>query len=53
MFNVFLTVKFVKNVFLWDVTPCGYRGNRGFGGTCRLHHQGGQSQRAKNNISSN
>jgi hypothetical protein len=31
----------MKNAVLWDVTPCGSGKNRRFGGTYRLHHQGG------------
>jgi hypothetical protein len=42
----------VKNAVLWDVTPCGSRKNRGFGGTYRLHHKGGKDQRSRNNVSS-
>jgi hypothetical protein len=30
----------IKNAVLWDVTQCGSRKNRRFGGTCRLKHQG-------------
>jgi hypothetical protein len=30
----------VKNGVFWDVTPCGSRKNRRFGGTWRLLHQG-------------
>jgi hypothetical protein len=35
-FEVFTTVT-TKNVFFWDVTPCGSCKNRRFGGTERLH----------------
>jgi hypothetical protein len=31
----------MKNGVFWDVTPCGSCKNRRFGGTQRLHHQGG------------
>jgi hypothetical protein len=42
----------MKNVFVWDVTPCGSSKNQRFGGTYRLHHQGEKNQRARNNIRS-
>jgi hypothetical protein len=32
----------MKNAVFWDVTPCGSCKNRGFEGTYRLHHQGGE-----------
>jgi hypothetical protein len=35
------------------LTPRGSCKNLRFGGTYRLHHQGGRSQRARNNVSSN
>jgi hypothetical protein len=43
----------MKNVVFWDVAPCVYFENRRFGGTCRLHHKGDKSRRAKKNVSSN
>jgi hypothetical protein len=46
-FEVFTTVT-VENAFFWDVTPCGFRKKRRFGGTYCLHHQGGKNQRARN-----
>jgi hypothetical protein len=30
----------MKNVVLWELTPCGSFKNRLIGGTNRLHHQG-------------
>jgi hypothetical protein len=42
----------IRNVAFWDVTPCGSGKNRRFGGTYRLHHQGGKNQRARNTVSS-
>jgi hypothetical protein len=38
------------NAVFCDVTPCGSRKNRRFGGTCRLHHQGDRNRRARNNV---
>jgi hypothetical protein len=34
----------------WDVMPCGSCYNRHFVGTYSFHHQGGEFQRAKNNV---
>jgi hypothetical protein len=45
-FEVFTAVT-MKNVVFWDVTPYGSCKNRRFGGTYRLHHQGGENQRAR------
>jgi hypothetical protein len=42
----------VKNAVFWDVTPCGCRKNRRFGGTYRLHHQGRRNQHGRNTVSS-
>jgi hypothetical protein len=39
-----------KNVIFWDVTPCGTCKNRRFGGTYRLHHQGGKNRQVRNNV---
>jgi hypothetical protein len=39
-------VTLLKNGVFWDVTPCGFCKKRRFGGTCRLHHQGDNDQRA-------
>jgi hypothetical protein len=30
----------MKNAVFWDVMSCGFRENRRFGGTYRLHHRG-------------
>jgi hypothetical protein len=43
----------MKNAIFWDVTPCSSRKIRHFGGTYRLHHQGDNNRRARNNVSSN
>jgi hypothetical protein len=43
----------MKNVVFWDVTPCASYKSRYFGRTYRLRHQGGEIQRAKNNVISN
>jgi hypothetical protein len=34
----------MKNAVFWDVALCGSCLNRRFGGTCRLHLQGGKNQ---------
>jgi hypothetical protein len=41
----------MKDAVIWGVTPYGSCKNRRFGGTYRLHHQGGKNQRARNNVS--
>jgi hypothetical protein len=38
-FEMFTAV-IMKNAIFWDVTHCGYRENRCFGGTPLLHLQG-------------
>jgi hypothetical protein len=38
-FEVFTAVT-MKNVVVWNVTPCGSYKNRRFGGTWRFHYQG-------------
>jgi hypothetical protein len=43
----------MKNAVFWDVTPCGSCKSRRFGGTYRLHHEGDNDRRAKNNVSNN
>jgi hypothetical protein len=43
----------ITNVIFCDVTLCGSRKNRRFGGKYPLHHQGDKNQRARNNVSSN
>jgi hypothetical protein len=43
----------MKNAVFWDVTHCGFRENRRFGGTSRLDHQGDKSLRTRNNVSRN
>jgi hypothetical protein len=40
----------VKNVDLWDVSPCGSCRNRCFRGTYRLYLQGENNQRNKNTL---
>jgi hypothetical protein len=42
----------MKNAAFWDVMPCGTCGNRHFGGTYRLHHQGDKHRRSKSNVTS-
>jgi hypothetical protein len=42
----------MKNVVLWDLTPCDSCKNRRFGGAQRLHHQDDKNRRARNNVSS-
>jgi hypothetical protein len=42
-----------KNAVFWDITPCGSRKSRRFGGTYRLHHQGEKNERARDYVSSN
>jgi hypothetical protein len=37
----------MKNVVFWDITPCGLCKSRCFGGTYRLHHQGGKNKLQK------
>jgi hypothetical protein len=44
-FEVFTAVT-MKNVVFWDVTTYGSYKNRRFGGTYRLHHQGGKVLRS-------
>jgi hypothetical protein len=44
------TLVTMKSVILRDVVPCNSYRNRRFGGTYRLHHQGGKNQQAKNNV---
>jgi hypothetical protein len=51
-YEVFTAVT-MRNAVFWDVTPCGSFTDRRFGGTYRLHCQGGTNQRARNNVSSN
>jgi hypothetical protein len=34
----------MKNAVFWDIVPCGSCKNQRFGGTQRLHHQGGKNQ---------
>jgi hypothetical protein len=46
---VLLTEHGMKNDILWDVMPYGSCKNQCFGGTYRLHHQGGKNQYARNN----
>jgi hypothetical protein len=41
----------MKNVVLWDVTPCGSYRNRRFGGMYRSSHPGDKNQRARANVS--
>jgi hypothetical protein len=41
----------MKNVVFWVITPRGSCKNRRFGGTYRLHHQGGKNRLARNNFS--
>jgi hypothetical protein len=41
----------LKNAHFRDMTPYGSCKNRRFGGIYRLHHQGGNSQRTRNNVS--
>jgi hypothetical protein len=48
--QVFMAVT-MKNTVFWDVTPCCPCKNRRYGGTYRLHHQGGKIRRARNHIS--
>jgi hypothetical protein len=50
--EVFTAVTMMTAVF-WAVTPRGSCENRRFGVTYRLYHQGKNSQRARNNVSSN
>jgi hypothetical protein len=42
-----------KNAVFWDITLCGSCKNRRFGTTYQLYHQDKESQRARNNVSSN
>jgi hypothetical protein len=42
----------MKNSVFWDITSCGSCKNRRLGGTSRLHHQGGENRRARNNFRS-
>jgi hypothetical protein len=51
-FDVYTALS-MKNAVFWDVMPCGFRENRGFVRTYRLHHQGDKNRRARNNVSSN
>jgi hypothetical protein len=51
--NYCKTGKELKNVILWDVTLCGSRKNRRFGGIYRLHHRDDKNQRGKNSVNSN
>jgi hypothetical protein len=37
----------MKKAVFWDATPCGSCKNSRFGGTYRLHHQGGKNVREK------
>jgi hypothetical protein len=42
----------MRNAVFWDVTPCGYCKNRGFGGTYRLRNVGSyNSHTALHNLS--
>jgi hypothetical protein len=50
-FEVFTAV-IMNNTVLCDVRLCGSCKNRHFGGTDRLHHQGDENQRARNNVCS-
>jgi hypothetical protein len=43
----------MKNAVFWDMTPCGSYKNRRFVGTYRLHHQGEENRRARNDVSNN
>jgi hypothetical protein len=43
-FNISVECYVLKNAVFRDVTPCGYCKNRRFGGTYRLHHQGGKNK---------
>jgi hypothetical protein len=43
----------MKNVVLWDVTPCGSCKNRNFGGQPGLRPQDGKNQRGRKNVTSN
>jgi hypothetical protein len=46
-FEVF-TVVVMKSISFWDITPCSpFRGQRLFGGTYRLHLQGGRNNFSK------
>jgi hypothetical protein len=43
----------VKNAVFWDVTPRGSYTKRRFGGTYRLHDQGENIERDRNNVGNN
>jgi hypothetical protein len=49
-FEVFTAV--TVNAVSWYIAPCRSCYSRGFGGKCRLHFQGRNNQRARNNVSS-
>jgi hypothetical protein len=40
----------MKNVFFWDVTPCGPCENRRFGGKYHFHLQGNRSRSRRDTI---
>jgi hypothetical protein len=44
---------FLKNAVFWDVMQCCSCKNRRFGEMYRHHHQVGNNQRVRNNVSSN
>jgi hypothetical protein len=44
-----ITAVVIKSSSFWDITPCSpLKVNRHFGGTCRLHLQGGRIRQARN-----
>jgi hypothetical protein len=43
----------MKNYVFCDVTPCGSCKSRRFEGTYRLHYQGDNNRRRRNNVTSN
>jgi hypothetical protein len=51
-FEDFMVVTMEDAVFC-DAMPCGSSQNQHFGGIYRLHHQDDESQRTRNNVSSN
>jgi hypothetical protein len=50
-FGLLYNVRKFKNTVFSDVTRCGSCKNLRFGGTYRLHHQGDNNRRARNNVS--
>jgi hypothetical protein len=52
-FKLSVNINVIEKYVILDVTPCGSRENRSFGGKCRFHYQDNKNHRSRNYVSSN